>query len=299
MTVVLLGPQHPLPDVASVLAMIEVKGPVALITAGWQEREGDPSLVPDLGVGAMNLMLHARAEDVFAKDKEFGAAYKARQTRLRFMQDFYRVRLDHAVEAARSISIRQVDEALLSEEEKASIEMVKSLDRDHLDRLGAVETSFDARWPGEAQTAYREHRRELQDLIEGTDAIVIAGGHVASLLNRLKLFDLVRLAGHRKIVAWSAGAMALSELVVLFHDYPPHGQGRAEVLDRGLGVVPGLIVLPSAKKRLRLSDRARIRRLGDRFLPNACVTLDPGARIVVEDGRILSMRHADTLRATR
>ena len=63
---------------------------------------------------------------------------------------------------------------------------------------------------------------------------MIAGGHVASLLNRLKLFDVLGLAAGKPIFAWSAGAMVLTDRIVLFHDYPPYGSDIAQVLDAGL-----------------------------------------------------------------
>jgi hypothetical protein len=89
-TVVLLGPQQPTPDVGAALALAHVKGPVALVTAGWQERESDDqALVESLGMKAVNLTLHARSEQVFAEDKPFAAAHKAKQGRLRLVNDFY------------------------------------------------------------------------------------------------------------------------------------------------------------------------------------------------------------------
>lgn len=287
-TIVLSGSQHPVPQVGSVLRELRVKGPVAVVVAGWQEREKDDVFVPEVDLPMVNLTLHARAEDIFARDVELGAAYKERQTRLRSMQDFYRVRLDHASEAARTISLRRVDASLLAEEEKASFEIIRRLDRDHVERCSAVHAAFDARFPLAERKSVVTHRRELAELIAPTDAILIAGGHVAVLLNRLKMFDLLSLIGGRKIIAWSAGAMTLSELVVLFHDDPPNGEGRSEVLDRGLGLVPNLIVLPDPRRRLKLDDAERVRNLAQRFLPCRCATLDQGARIVTEGGKITS-----------
>ncbi len=72
--------------------------------------------------------------------------------------------------------------------------------------------------------------------------------------------------------------MVLTEKVVLFHDHPPHGQGIAEVLDAGFGLVPGLVVLPDPRRRLRLDDRERVGRLAQRFAPAACVAMDHGRR---------------------
>jgi hypothetical protein len=288
MTVVLTGPQYVLPHVGGVLRELKVRGPVAVVTAGWQERETDPGLVPDLGVPTVNLTLHSRAEDVFAKDKDFGTAYKERQTRLRMMQDFYRVRLDHAREAARAISVRHVEPVLLAEERKASVDAVKNLDSDHLERCAAVNAAFEAKWPLADRESVLQQKNELAALIQPTDAVLIAGGHVAVLLNRLKLFDLLSLVGNRTIVAWSAGAMTFCELVVLFHENPPHGRGGAEVLDRGLGVVKGVVALPSPRLRLRLDDPINVGNFAMRFAPLACVTLDHGARLVAKRGKVVS-----------
>ncbi|HEY8143303.1 MAG TPA: hypothetical protein VIG06_11555, partial [Kofleriaceae bacterium] len=67
--VILLGPQNGEPDVGRVLAELGVSGRIALVTAGWQEREADDAaLVAALGLPAVNLRLHARAEEVFAAD---------------------------------------------------------------------------------------------------------------------------------------------------------------------------------------------------------------------------------------
>src|SRR5439155_26421075 len=95
--VVLLGPQEDPTDAGRALADLGVAGPVALVTAGWQERESeDEALVAGLGVPAVNLRLHGRGEEVFAGDPEFQVAYRERQELQRHLQDFYRVRLDYA-----------------------------------------------------------------------------------------------------------------------------------------------------------------------------------------------------------
>jgi hypothetical protein len=77
-------------------------------------------------------------------------------------------------------------------------------------------------------------------------------------------------------VAWSAGAMVLTERVVLFHDDPPHGEPAAELLDAGLGLVRDIVALPDARRRLAMSDPDRLAALSRRFAPATCVTLDPG-----------------------
>lgn len=276
-TVVMLGPQHPTSDAGRVLADLGVRGLVALITAGWQEREiDDDAVIASLGTEAINLTLHARSEEVFARDPELAEAYKQRQIRLRQLQDVYRIRLDHAAETARAIALRQLDPALLAEERQVSLDIVRRLDDDHLERCRALHAAFEDRWRPGQRASVGDHRRELAALLESSAALVIAGGHVAVLLNRMKLFDIGRIAGGRPIVAWSAGAMVLTERVVLFHDDPPHGEPVAELLDAGLALVPGIVALPDARRRLAMQDPDRLTALSRRFAPATCVTLDPG-----------------------
>lgn len=285
--VTLLGPQRPRATVDVVLDELGVRGPVAVITAGWQERETDASALPPLPVATVNLGLHARADDVFRKDRELAAATKARQARLKLMQDFYRVRLDKADEAARAISVRHVDPGLLAEEAVASVQVVRQLDADHLTRCRGVHDDLERTLRAAERPVVAEHRRQLAALIAPTDAIVIAGGHIAVLLNRIRLFSVAELFGDRPIVAWSAGAMTLGERVVLFHDNPPHGGPIAEVLDAGLGRVRDVVVLPDPALRLRLDDPARVAAYARRFAPAICVAMDSHARLDVAGGRVV------------
>jgi hypothetical protein len=293
--IVLCGAQHAEPSVPRVLRELGVTGPVALITAGWQERESEPGVAADPGVPAVQLGLHARGKQVFASDGELAEAYKARQLKLKTMQDFYRVRLDHAALAARAVSVRSADPELAAEEYVASLAVIRQIDRDHLDRCRAVHTAFEAAMAPRQRASVARHVEELRAAIAPTDAIVIAGGHVAVLLNRLRLFAIVELAGARPIVAWSAGAMALTERVVLFHEDPPHGQALSEVLDGGLGLAPGVVVLPEPRLRLDLDDRSRVGELAGRYAPAVCVALDHGAQIWVDGGRAVRAVDAQRL----
>jgi len=298
-TVVLLGPQQTGEiDVGRYLAEIGVRGSVALVTAGWQERESeDEALVAALGVPATNLRLHARSEEVFAADPELRGAYKARQELLRHLQEFHRVRLDFADEAARAISVRHVEPELLEQEHLVSVAVLRQLDRDHVTRCRAIHTSFEERWNPGAREAVARHRAELRALVEPAAAIVIAGGHVASLQNRMELFDFARLAAGKHVVAWSAGAMTLTDRIILFHDYPPYGKDIAQTLGAGFGLAPGLVVLPDAHRRCRMDDNAGIARFAQRMSPAVCLGLDPGSHVVFEDGR-MARAHADRLLAS-
>jgi hypothetical protein len=100
----------------------------------------------------------------------------------------------------------------------------------------------------------------------------------------LRLFDL-RPHLPRTVLAWSAGAMVLCDQVVLFHDFVPHGVAQTEVLGDGLGVVPRVVALPHARRRLRTNDPVRMSVLARRFHPARCLVLDDAVTVrLAEDG---------------
>ena len=291
--VVLLGPQATTPDIGAALAEHGVRGKVALVRAGYQEREGDDAaMIASLGVPAVNLELHRRSVEVFRDDPTFTAAYQARQHRLRHMQTFYRVRLDKIEDAARTVSVRYVDPELLQQEEKVSVDQFRHLDADHVERCDALRTAFEAQWRSGERPLIARQRAEVAKLMSQVSALVIAGGHVISLLNRLALFDVLPMAARLPIFAWSAGAMVLTERIVLFHDYPPYGSDIAQVLDRGFGLAPGIVVLPDPKRRVNLDARTGIQRFARRMAPLTCVAMDHGDRIELEAGAICAARAA-------
>lgn len=278
--VVLLGAQRYDPTLGEAIAELRIKGKIATITAGWQEREDDDEdLKEHLKGRAINLTLHARGEDVFRKDKELLNAHRERQTLLRHRQDFYRVRLEHALDAQHVIDQRAAPDEILEDEARTSIDAIRNIDALHLDRCTRDRREFDARYKPEGRAAVAAHRDQIAAIIDDCEAIAIAGGHVASLLNRLRLFGIAELAKGKTIFAWCAGAMAISERVVLFHDSPPQGPGAAEVLDAGLGFVGDVVVLPQPEFRLKLGDRQRLKVMVRRFAPAACIAMPARSRV--------------------
>ncbi len=277
---ILLGPQRRQPTLADAFARLGVAGPVAAITAGWQEREGeDEELAEHLGMPVTDLGLHRRSDEVFAADPELFRTYRARQDRLRAMQSLYRYRLDFAIEPARELLRRDGDSDLLEPEREAALAALRRLDDEHRRRIAGVHRDFERRARPRRRSVVARHRREIAGILERSAAVAIAGGHVAVLLNRMRLFAVAELFGDLPIFAWSAGAMALGERIVLFHDRPPWGPGNTEVLDAGLGLYRGLLALPDARHRLRLEDPARVALLARRFAPDLCATLDSGVAI--------------------
>jgi Peptidase family S51 len=297
--IALIGPQQATPDVGAVVAELGIRGKVALVRAGYQEREADDAeIVKAIGVPVTNLTLHARGNDVFKHAHEFATAYQARQQRLRHMQGFYRTRLDGTEVAAKTISLRYVEPELLEQEEKVSVDQFRHMDNDHIERCQAVRAAFDKAWPHSNVELIEKHRAEVAALMADTEALVIAGGHVASLLNRLQLFDVLANVAGKPIIAWSAGAMVLTDRIVLFHDYPPYGSDIAQVLDSGFGLVPGYVVLPDARRRVNLEERGGIQRFARRMAPATCVAMDHGSRLIVEGAGALRFASATRLTTT-
>lgn len=276
--IILLGPQRLEPNLVKEVDRLGIDGQIAAITAGWQEREAeDDELQQHLGRPVVDLRLHQRLEQAFSYDDELFQAHRARQDRLRETQRLYRYRLDFVLEPARELMRRQGDRELLEPEREAAIQAIRTLDHDHLERIRAVDAAFEARWRPHERPAIARHRTEIRDILEGSAAIAVAGGHVAVLLNRMRLFGITSLLGDLPIFCWSAGAMALSERIVLFHDSPPQGAGNPEVLELGLGLFPDVVALPHARRRLRLGDSVRVALFARRFAPSRCIALDEGA----------------------
>ena len=180
-----------------------------------------------------------------------------------------------------------------------ALEIVRVIDATHVRRVRELRQSFDDAWRPAQRDSVAGHVAEVGELLDRAACLVMAGGHVGELLWLLELFGVRdRLPAH--VVAWSGGAMTLTDRIVLFHDRVAHGPAQSEVLDAGLGVLHDVVLLPHARRRLRTEDTARMAVLARRFAPTRCVVLDDGmaldfgtdstlpdnARVVTEDGRI-------------
>jgi len=285
-TVVLLGPQRFTPSLGEAVEAAGVRGLIVSVTAGWQEREAeDLELHEHLGERTVNLMLYARGEDVFERDPDLFAAHRERQERLRELQRLYRARLAPLREAAWRLLTAEGDESLLAPERDDAIAAMSRLDDHHLARVEAIDREFEAAWRPAERPALARHLAKIERVLEGAEGVAIAGGHVAILLNRLRLFGLAERIGTRTLFAWSAGAMVAAARVVLFNDQPPEGEGIPEVLERGLELVGGVLPLPHARRRLLLDDRRRVALFARRFAPDEALAFEDGGYRIWRDAR--------------
>lgn len=287
---IMLGPQTARPNLAKVLAGLEVDGPLVSITAGWRDSEGEvEELARDIGHPVQDLGIYQRAEAIFAQEPELLALHRRRQDKLLELQRLYRMRLNAAMIAARKLLRSEGDPGLLRHEQRAAISQVRALDRHHVRRIAAIHREFDEERARISVSAAAEQREAVQRQVREAGLVLIAGGHVAVLLNRIRLFRLEGLLAEKPVIGWSAGAMVLGERIVLFHDNAPQGRRDAEVLDAGLGIVTGLVPLPHARERLDWSRRVRMALFSRRFAPARCVTLDTGSLLRIEDARVTAV----------
>jgi hypothetical protein len=300
--VTLLGPQRR-PTLDTVAASLRLDGPIATITAGWQEREpDDDALSHRLGSRDVNLALYRRWLAIQDRDPEFAAAERQLQGMLAEVQDIYLLRLDHALRAVYAVRRRSGHDQLRLGELAEAVAAVRDLDAAHLRRISDVRGEFTQAWQPHDRPVIAEHCAAVARLLSDAAALVVAGGHVGVLADTMHLFN-VGASLRSPVIAWSAGAMALTDRIVLFHDRSPQGFGHPEVYGNGLGVLRNVVPLPHARARLLLDDAPRMAVFARRFAPARCILLEngtrvdtdsngtcpPGTRVLAEDGRVTAL----------
>ena len=291
--IVLCGPQRARVTAGHVVRRLAPEGPIATITAGWREREReDAELDQVMGGRSVNLALYQRAERVWRAHPELREAHRTLQDRLRLLRRSYDIQLGRRMEAWSALEDLDGDPAVLQPERADALDAIRRLDQRHLARVVELRDEYLAETRPFDHPIVQREREELAGILDRAKAVAIAGGHVAVLVNRCRMFGLADLLGDTPIVAWSAGAMALTDRIVLFHDSPPQGAGNAEAFDHGLGLARGIVVLPHANERLHLHDPGRTGRFARRFAPALCVLLDTGEAAERTAGRWLSVESA-------
>ena len=274
MRTILLGPQR-----RPTLGSLGLAGPFATVTAGWQEREPDDGeLRAVLDGRSVGLDLYRRWLDVQERDPQYAAASRALADVLAELADLYLLRLDYALQAVYALQRRTSGSALAE-----AVASVRSLDDLHLAQVNEVRGEFFDRLRPHDRPVIALHRAEVADLLGSAAALVVAGGDVGVLAEVLHLFN-VAAALRSPVIAWSAGAMALADRIVLFGDRSAHGPGHPEVYGSGLSVVRDVVLLPHAKARLLLDDTPRMAVFARRFAPARCVLLEAGTRMELSDG---------------
>ena len=279
MRTVLLGPQRFLTTAGTVVRSVAPEGPVATVTAGWQDRESADDELHEVMEGrSRNLHLYGRLTDVITTDEHFAGHALAQRDAMDELAGIYSLRLQHALESAYAVARRPTRPDLVDGAFTDAIRGVRDIDDWYLRTVDQLYGELETHAPPEESESISRHREEVAELLRDAAVLTVAGGHVGILLRCLRLFAVE--AAHLPVVAWSAGAMAMTRTVVLFNDMAATAQG-AEVWDRGLGRVDHIVALPHARRRLRLDDRVQMQVLARRFDGSTCLLLDDGAKVAV------------------
>lgn len=274
----ILGPERPAPVLPATITHLGIRGPVALVSAGWRHDEPrDEPLREALGIEVRNLGLYAAFRVLEREVPDLLSAYTLKQAMLRRVKERYRAAIVPALAGCRELYTRRRDPSCPWFQQ--AVRNIQAIDAIFLAEADRLHADFDR------ETRPREHPRVRAELdrigaaLDGTQAVLLAGGHVGVLRNRLSFFGFGDWLRGRAVIAWSAGAMALTERVVLFHDHTTYGVGLAELLDRGLGLCPGVVFLPHARTRLDLADVENVAILARRLAPAIAVGLQNGATL--------------------
>jgi hypothetical protein len=269
-----------------------------LVTAGWEEDEAqDQEIHEAVPNRIFNLNLFQRTESLFAEEPEIIRLLQERQDKLRHLRDVYRMRLGLAIKAAQETRATESELVRFDVECESSLEMIRQIDRQYYLRTTQICDEYEMRLQLDRRARVMRHRTELQVLLDGVEALLIAGGHAAIILNRLRIFALLELNLHLPVIAWSGGAMALADQIVFYHDFLPQGDSNPEVLRAGMGCLEHLLPLPDARNRLRLDDRRQMSMFAERFSNYDCVLFDEHCWVESHGGRWQASR--DTQRLER
>lgn len=290
----LLGPQRPIRNLGDAVRDAGIpEGTIAVISAGWQEAEGDIDDVHELVQRPLlDLRLYHRAEEIFAAEPQFREVYRQRQEQLKELQRLHRLRLRQLSIAARAILQVDGDHAMVVTEQRHGIAQLRALDRHHLHRVQAINAAFDDAIAASSTELLAAHSAAIAHKLAECETILITGGNVVVLLNRLRMFGMQHLLQDKHIVAWSAGAMVLSDRIVLYHDRTPQGRRDPELLADGAGILPGFVFLPDTTRRLSEKNTNRTGLFSRRFAPAVTVALDSGSMILFEGREIKAAENA-------
>ena len=250
-----------------------------------------------------HLNLYGRLNDVLDSDQPFAMAALAHRDAVDELAGIYSLRLQRALDSVYAVQRRSVRTDLAASALADGVRVVQSIDQWYLDAVDQLRGELWAAAPAEDSEPIQRHRAEVAEAVGQASAIAIAGGHVGLLLRCLKLFA-VNLPAELPVVAWSAGAMSLTERVVLYNDRGPSGVIGSEVWDRGLGRAPRIVAMPHARRRLQMDDPMVLRVLAaGSATPAACcwttgprVALGPNgelpaeARIIGDDGLVHTLQ---------
>ncbi len=270
---VLLGQQRDVPRLQSVLERCNISGPVGLVSAGWEEDEDDDQWVRDaVDVPVINSQLYGLADQLFQQDPQVIELLRERQDRLRELREINELQTEHLCTVARELWRRLASHAGALVPLQQTFEQLRTVDDSYLEAITTIIVEYDQRIAPKERPSVLEYRHKVLERLQDCQALLIAGGHVGVLLNRL---NLCRLFQHIQlpIIAWSGGAMALGERVYFYDQFLPHTKREVELSRRGMCLFSGAQLFPRASQRLQLHDSLELGILSRR-MKSPCLLLD-------------------------
>nr|MBA2321215.1 hypothetical protein [Deltaproteobacteria bacterium] len=209
-SIALLGPQRPQQNLGLVLDTIPGTGPIVSVTAGWRHDEAEvEALHRVVGADAVHLPLYEWFDEVMAAAPPVAAAWRERQAKIMDLKSLHRLRLHPAIEALGLVMDRQdVDAAIARPQIQWSLDHLRELDQQFLDHASVILRQHPEVLRAWEHPAVAPFHRRIAEQLAGARAILVAGGHVAVLRNRLEFFGMKGLLASAvrtgtSLVAWS------------------------------------------------------------------------------------------------
>jgi hypothetical protein len=161
-------------------------------------------------------------------------------------------------------------------------------DRRMLDALDEIEDLVRTRTALRFDPEWNRERMHLEEKILEADAVLLFGGDPVALLHALRFFDLrgalqETLRRGATLCSISAGSLVLCERVIVYDDFATDPFRREfRLIDRGLGLVGALQILPHCRDRIHTDDPDNLAYLARRFASHACVGLNEESFLLVD-----------------
>lgn len=163
-------------------------------------------------------------------------------------------------------------------------------DQRMMQSLSEEEALLPARTGVRVDSDWLRQQRILTQRILAADVIFLFGGDPMALLASLRFFDLqpALLEALRRgvtFVSISAGSLVLCERIIIYDNFSPDPARREfRLIDRGLGLVGGVQILPHCMDRIHTDDPDNLAYLARRFATHRCVGLNEESFLLVEPG---------------
>ncbi|MBX3418496.1 MAG: hypothetical protein KF851_12900 [Pirellulaceae bacterium] len=267
----LLGEQRDQPRLQTALERWKISGPVGLVAAGWEEDENDDLWVRDsIRNPVINTMLYELADELFARDPAVLALLRERQDHLRELRDVYQIQLQHFCAIIRGLLIRRETQRTVAEPLDLTFSQLRKVDAQYLTSVAGVIRKYDRELSPKNRPSIVAYQKVVVKRLATCQALLIAGGHVGVLLNRLRLSRLLNQVP-LPTIAWSGGAMALGEVIFFYDHFHPHSGQETELSRHGLKCYRGVQVFPRAEQRLDLHQPVEMAMLAGRIVSRSLV----------------------------